>query len=98
MADNRVELCGAVIERAALRHTPAGIPILALRVRHESTQLEASMHRQVNFEIDAVAAGETAQRMDVLRPGQRVRLRGFIASRSRSSARIVLHIHHFEIE
>ena len=98
MADNQVELCGDVIEREALRFTPAGIPILALRVRHESTQMEAKMARQVRFEIDAMAAGDTAQRMDALRPGQRVRLYGFISTRSRLSTRIVLHINRFEFE
>jgi len=96
--DNQVELSGDVIEREALRFTPAGIPILALRVRHESAQIEANMQRQVKFEIDAVAAGETAQQMDAMRPGQRARLRGFLATRSRLSTRIVLHIDRFEIE
>jgi primosomal replication protein N len=98
VADNQVELCGDVIEREALRFTPAGIAVLALRLRHESTQVEAKMPRQVQFEIDAMAAGETAQRMDAVRAGQRVRLHGFIASRSRLSTRIVLHVNQFELE
>jgi primosomal replication protein N len=98
VADNRVELAGDVIEREAMRFTPAGIPILAFRLRHESAQSEAKMARQVKFEIDAMAAGETAQRMDSLRPGQRVRLHGFLSTRSRLSARIVLHVNQFEIE
>ena len=98
MADNQVELCGDVIEREALRFTPAGIPILALRVRHESTQTEAKVARQVKFEIDAMAAGDAARRMDAVRAGQRVRLRGFIATRSKLSTRIVLHVDQFELE
>ena len=98
MSDNQVELSGDVIEREALRFTPAGIPILALRVRHESAQIEANMQRQVKFEIDALAAGDTARSMDAVRPGQRVRLRGFIATRSRLSVRIVLHINEFEFD
>jgi primosomal replication protein N len=56
------------------------------------------MPRQVKFEIDAVAAGETAQQMDPVRPGQRVRVRGFLATRSRLSARIVLHVNQFVLE
>jgi len=98
VADNQVELNGEVIEREALRYTPAGIAILAFRVRHESTQTEAKMPRQVKFEIDAVAAGETAQQMDAMRPGQRARLRGFLATRSRLSVRIVLHVNQFAFE
>ena len=85
MADNEVELAGDVVEREALRYTPAGIPILALRVEHESTQIEASMPRQVEFEIDAMAVGEAAQQHGRGAAGQRVRLRGFLASRSRLS-------------
>jgi primosomal replication protein N len=98
VSDNRVELAGDVIEREAMRFTPAGIPILAFRLRHESMQSEAKMARQVNFEIDAMAAGATAQRMDSLRPGQRVRLHGFLCTRSRLSTRIVLHVDQFEFE
>jgi primosomal replication protein N len=98
VADNQVELTGEVIEREALRYTPAGIAILAFRVRHESPQTEAKMPRQVKFEIDAVAAGETAQQMDTVRPGQRVRMRGFLATRSRQSVRIVLHVNRFVFE
>jgi primosomal replication protein N len=98
VSENQVELCGDVIEREALRFTPAGIPILALRMSHESTQMEAGLERQLKFEIDAMAAGETARRMDALRPGQRVRVHGFIATRGRLSTRIVLHVNEFEFE
>jgi primosomal replication protein N len=98
VSDNRVELSGEVIEREAMRFTPAGIPILAFRMRHESAQTEAKMARQVKFEIDAMAAGETAKRMDSLRPGQRVRLQGFLCTRSRLSTRIVLHVNQFEFQ
>lgn len=98
MADNRIELSGEVIEREALRYTPAGLPILALRVRHESTQSEAQMPRQVKVEMDAMAAGEIARQMDAVRIGQRVRLQGFLSARSRLSSRIVLHVNRFEFE
>ena len=95
---NEVKLNGTVVARETLRHTPAGIPILSLTVQHESTQVESGISRQVGFEIDAMAVGEMAQRMDVLQAGSKVRLAGFLASRSKLSTRIVLHVNQFEPE
>jgi primosomal replication protein N len=96
--DNEVRLNGQVVVREALRHTPAGVPILTFVVKHESTQVEAGVSRQVGFEVDAMAVGEVAQRMDTVQAGGKVRLQGFLASRSRLSARIVLHVNQFEFE
>ena len=98
MHDNDVRLSGQVVGREVLRHTPAGIPILAFIVKHESTQLEGGLSRQVGFEVDAMAVGDVAQRMDAVQAGSKVRLQGFLASRSRLSARIVLHVNRFEFE
>ena len=98
MHDNEVRLSAQVVGREALRHTPAGVPILAFIVKHESTQVEGGVSRQVGFEVDAMAVGEVAQRMDAVQAGRRVRLQGFLASRSRLSARIVLHVNQFEFE
>ena len=98
MNDNDVRLNGEVIGREELRHTPAGIPILAFVLKHHSTQIEAGTPRQLDFEIDAMAVGETAQSMNAMQPGQRVRLHGFLASRSQRSARVVLHVARFEFE
>jgi primosomal replication protein N len=96
--DNEVRLSGQVIGREVLRHTPAGIPILSFTVQHQSTQVEAGIPRHVSFEVDAMAVGETAQRMNALEAGQRVRLQGFLASRSRLSTRVVLHVNQFAFE
>ena len=42
-------------ELKALRHTPAGVPVVEFRLRHESERVEAGARRKVNAEIDAVA-------------------------------------------
>ena len=98
MGDNEVLLSGQVLGREVLRHTPAGIPVLAFTLKHQSTQVEGGMPRQVAFEVNAMAVGETAQRMNALEAGQTVRLQGFLASRSRLSTRIVLHVNQFQFE
>ena len=95
---NQVRLAGTVVAREALRHTPAGVPVLTFTVKHESTQVEGGVPRQVGLEIDAMAMGDLAQRMSALQAGQTVRLAGFLASRSRLSTRVVLHVNQFEIE
>jgi primosomal replication protein N len=95
---NQVRLAGTVVAREALRHTPAGVPVLTFTVKHESTQIEGGVPRQVGLEIDAMAMGDVAQGMSVLQAGQSVRLAGFLASRSRLSTRVVLHVNQFEIE
>ena len=76
MDDNEVRLSGEVIGREALRHSSAGIPILAFALKHHSTQSEAGTSRQLDFEMDAMAVGETAQRMNAMQAGQKIRLRG----------------------
>jgi primosomal replication protein N len=96
--DNEVQLSGQVVGREALRHTPAGIPILTFTVKHESMRVEGGMSRQVGFEVEAMAVGDVAQRMDTLQAGRKVRLRGFLATRSRLSTRLVLHVNQFEFD
>jgi primosomal replication protein N len=65
---------------------------------HRSTQVEAKVSRVVEATIEALALGALAQRMDLVRVGQVVQVTGFLANRSRRSARIVLHVNGFEIE
>ena len=96
--DNDVRLSGVVVARETLRHTPAGIPILNFTVKHESTQVEGGISRQVGFEIEAMAVGEVTQRMKDLQAGHKLRLAGFLASRSRLSTHIVLHVSRVEFE
>jgi len=95
---NQVRLAGTVVVREALRHTPAGVPVLTFTVKHESTQVESGVPRQIGLEIDAMAMGDVAQRMSAVQAGQTVRLAGFLASRSRLSTRVVLHVNQFEID
>jgi primosomal replication protein N len=58
---NRVELTGVLIERKALRFTPAGVPVVECLIGHQSEQLEAGSPRRVECEIQAIALGSTAQ-------------------------------------
>lgn len=91
MESNRVLLSGTLGELDALRHTPAGVALLSFSVRHASSQIEAGFPRQVECNVPAVAFGDLATRLSQRRPGDRVALAGFLASRSQRSTQLVLH-------
>jgi primosomal replication protein N len=80
----------------ALRYTPAGIPIVELKLEHESPQQEANKTRTVMCEVAAVAAGQIAQRMVQVPLGARIKASGFLAHRGKSKVQLVLHINEFE--
>ncbi len=80
----------------AVRYTPAGIPIVELKISHESSQIEAGRTRSVICEVPAVAAGEGARKLAVSPLGARIQARGFLAHPGKSKVRLVLHINEFE--
>ncbi len=93
---NRVELAGCLIERLALRYTPAGVPVTECRIRHESEQTEAGSPRRVECEIPAIGLGDAAKWLQAATTGSRVKVTGFLAAKSRNSKQLVLHIEHLE--
>ena len=93
---NRVELAGSLIERLALRYTPAGVPVTECRIRHSSEQMEAGSPRRVEFEIPAIGLGDAAKWLQAANVGTSVRVTGFLAAKSRNSKQLVLHIEQLE--
>ncbi len=93
---NRVELGGVLLERKALRFTPAGVPVTECLIGHQSEQLEAGSNRRVECEVQAIALGETAQWLQAANPGARLQLSGFLAARSRHSRQPRLHVTQIE--
>jgi len=88
---NRVTVSGRLIELDALRHTPAGLPVMKFRLQHDSTQMEAGGERKVSCEIEAVAFEREATLLAVAKLGGGVKVTGFLAARSRTSKTVVLH-------
>ena len=89
---NRVELTGRIAELGALRHTPAGIPIVDLRIRHESETVEAGSTRKVEAEVEAIAFQAQARLLAAAAPGSPLRVEGFLCAKSRRSKKLVLHL------
>ena len=90
--ENRLCLIASIIERDAIRYTPAGIPVVTARLQHRSTQTEAEIERIVEFEIPATAIGKIAGMLEKLEPGQIQRFTGFMAGKSKKSKSLVFHI------
>jgi primosomal replication protein N len=77
---NRTEISGRIVERSAMRWTPAGLPALDLKLGHESMQVEAGIQRRVQALVKAKAIGVVAQRLDTQDIGSLWRFSGFLAS------------------
>ena len=88
---NRVTVSGKLIELDALRHTPAGVPVLKFRLQHDSSQMEAGGARKVSCEVAAVAFEREAKLLAAAKLGSSVKIVGFLAAKSRSSRTLVLH-------
>jgi len=94
---NQLKVRARVIEKAPLRYTPAGIPIASAVLMHKSQQEEAKSGRVVEFEIQALAAGEISNRFDRIAMDIDVDFTGFLARKNRNSKSLVFHVTDFEI-
>ena len=91
MIANEVALSGELAAMEALRYTPAGIPLLGFKLLHRSQQTEAGLKRQVECEMNGVAMAEVAVAMSRMKPGQAVRVKGFLNRKNRMSAQLMFH-------
>lgn len=90
--ENRVAITASLIELGALRYTPAGIPVVEFRLRHESERLEADAVRRVSVELEAIAFRTEARLIAGAAPGSQLRAEGFLCARNRRSRKPVLHV------
>jgi primosomal replication protein N len=88
---NRLVLQAKVLERGAMRYTPAGLPALDLALRHESQLTEAGQMRKVSVEIRAVALGEIAQQVARFEIGSESGFAGFLSAQ-RNGRGVVFHV------
>ena len=91
MEANEIALSGELTTVEPLRYTPAGIPLLGFKLMHRSNQTEAGLKRQVECELGGVAMAEVAVSMARLKPGQAVKVSGFLNRKNRMSAQLILH-------
>ena len=84
---NRLTLTASIATRDPLRYSPAGIPILNVRLLHQSEQVEAGKPRSVTCEMPAVAIGDVAvalaKRLEATQPETEWQFSGFLATQRR---------------
>ncbi|WP_051243002.1 primosomal replication protein N [Azohydromonas australica] len=88
---NRLVLSAQLVERGALRYTPAGVPAFDLGLKHESQVLEDGLPRRVSLEIRAVAIGEVTRRVGALELGNSGEFAGFLSA-GRSGRGLLFHV------
>jgi primosomal replication protein N len=87
---NEAVIGGRLLKRGALRYTPAGIPVIDFVIAHGSVQSEAGTKRKVQCDVDAVAVGELAGRIEAVKINQPLQVTGFLARNSIGNRKLTL--------
>ncbi len=95
---NHIKLQAVLIEKKALRYTPAGVPVQEILVSHQSHQGEAGVNRKIAFDCPALAYGAVAIKLSALPEQTSVLFEGYLAPQYGVRSRWVLHIHYFDIK
>lgn len=88
---NRLILVACVVEKSALRYTPAGLPALDFSLRHESQVTQNGGARQVSVDIKARALGDITAALNRLELGSTHGFAGFLGSQ-RNGKGVVFHV------
>jgi primosomal replication protein N len=92
---NQLVLTARVIERHALRYTPAGLPVLDMLLTHESEVRQEGQARKVRLDIRGRAIGSVVAAVEGLEIGASRRFSGFVGSHHNGRG-IVFHLLHVE--
>ncbi|HEU5296142.1 MAG TPA: primosomal replication protein N [Burkholderiaceae bacterium] len=88
---NRLVLSARLIERSALRYTPAGLPALDFRLEHQSELSEDNQVRKVSLQVRAIAIGAVTQALSALALGDAGTFAGFLAA-TRNGRGLLFHV------
>jgi len=88
---NRLVLAARLVERGALRYTPAGLPALDFELKHESELSEDGQTRKVSMQIRSVAIGRITQGLAAMQLGSAGYFAGFLAA-ARNGRGLVFHV------
>lgn len=94
---NHVVITGELIERSALRYTPAAVAVLEFKLLHSETVEQAGASRLVKFEILVVAMGDLALMWQSVILGQVLSVEGFLAAARQNSPKLVLHANQISV-
>ena len=88
---NRMVLSAQLLERGAVRYTPAGLPAIDCKLMHASTVTEDGSPRQVSLEIKALAIGALSRPLGLMALGSSAMFAGFLAT-ARNGRGMLFHI------
>jgi len=88
---NRWVLAAQLLERGAIRYTPAGLPALDLILKSDTTVSQNGQPRKVSLEVKAVVIGELTKPALALGLGCPAIFAGFLAT-SRNGKGLVYHV------
>jgi primosomal replication protein N len=88
---NRLVLSAKIVERSALRYTPAGLPALDLILKHESEVSQDGHMRKVAVDIKARALGSITQQVQAIALGSDHVFAGFLGAQ-RNGRGVFFHI------
>jgi primosomal replication protein N len=94
---NQVVIEGSLTEISVLRYTPAGVPLIEMRIQHFSRQPEAGSERDVSVTLTVFVLGEPALIAATMRVGQNIAIKGFLSQRSLKSEFPVLHANQIKL-
>ncbi len=92
---NRLTITASLLERAALRYTPAGVPVMDLLLGHQSPQQEAGQVRLVTLQLKAIGFGAIAESLGRQPLGVDLEAQGFLTN-TRNGKGVVFHIQDFK--
>ena len=93
---NRLVLSAQLVERGALRSTPAGLMALDVQLKHESEVGEDGTVRKVSLELRAVGIGGITRQLGAMALGTSAHFAGFLAA-ARNGRGLLFHITAIEI-
>jgi primosomal replication protein N len=93
-AMNRVLLSARIVQRDALRYTPAGLPVLDVRLAHESQRQQQGQARKISMELHASALGDLAGTLMRTTVGTAGDFEGFLV-KQRNGRGVMLQIESF---
>ena len=86
-----------IVERGALRFTPAGLPALDVSLRHESEIRQPQGVRKLSFEVRGRAVGPVVDTLEKAELGVEHEFQGYLGSQ-RNGRGIVFHIQSIEFK
>ena len=82
-----------------MRVSPGGIETLNLVLQHQSQQIqiEGTQAVAVELEMNAIAFGEIATALQVLKINDKLSVKGFLSQKNRYNTQPILHITQFKM-